>query len=236
MSGASGGGWKRAILLGSLAVVPDFARRLRAETRGMARAHSARSTAWRHVPNALSLTRIVCAPVLVLMALAGEQSIYTWVLVPALLTDAADGWIARGLGLQSRLGARLDSLGDSLIWCAGLAGLLAFHRDVLAANRWLIGAVVAAWMLENVLAWLRYRRLSSFHTVLSKGAGVLLSVYIGVLFLFGHWGWLLWLAATISLLASAEEIWLLALLPEWRADVKGAWWLRRESAPAQPES
>ena len=202
----------------------------------MATAHPARSTVWRHVPNALSVTRIVCAPVLVLMAVTGEQSIYTWVLIPALLTDAADGWIARGLGLQSRLGARLDSLGDSLIWCAGLAGLLAFQRDVLAANRWLIGAVVAAWMLENVLAWLRYRRLSSFHTVLSKCAGVLLSVYIGVLFLFGHWSWLLWLATTVSLLASAEEIWLLALLPEWRADVNGVWWLRRESKPADPRT
>ena len=195
----------------------------------MAIAHPAKSTAWRHVPNALSLVRIVCAPILVLMALAGEQSIYTWMLVPALLTDAADGWIARSLGLQSKLGARLDSLGDSLIWCAGLAGLLAFQRDVLAANRWLIGAVVAAWMLENALAWLRYRRLSSFHTVLSKIAGVLLSLYIGVLFLFGHWGWLLWLAAAAALLASAEEVWLLALLPQWRADVKGVWWLQRES-------
>jgi phosphatidylglycerophosphate synthase len=59
------------------------------------------------------------------MAAAGEQSIYTWVLVPALLTDAADGCIARSFGLQSRLGARLDSLGDSLVWCAALAGLLA---------------------------------------------------------------------------------------------------------------
>jgi len=185
-----------------------------------------RHAVWRHAPNALSLARIVCAPVLVLMAVAGEQSIYTWVLVPALLTDAADGWIARRFGLQSRLGARLDSLGDSLVWCAALAGLVAFQRDVLAAHRWLFGAVVAVWMLENLLAWLRYRRLSSFHTVLSKIAGVLLSLYIGILFLFGHWNWLLWLAATASLLASAEELWLLAWLPQWRADVKGVWWVR----------
>ena len=81
-------------------------------------------------------------------------------------------------------------------------------------------------MLENVLAWWRYRRLSSFHTVASKIAGVLLSTYIGALFLFGHSNPLLWLAATASLLASAEELWLLALLPQWRADVRGIWWLR----------
>ena len=186
----------------------------------------ARSVVWRHAPNALSLARIACAPVLVAMAVAGEQSLYTWVLVPALLTDAADGWIARSFGLQSRLGARLDSLGDSLLWWAGLAGLIAFQREVVAAHRWLFGAVAAAWMLENLLAWRRYRRLSSFHTVLSKIAGVLLSFYVGALFLFGHWNWLLWLVATASLVASAEELWLLALLPQWRADVKGVWWLR----------
>ena len=193
----------------------------------MSIAYPSHPGAWRHVPNVLSLTRIACAPILVLLAVVDEQPVYTWVLVPALLTDALDGWIARACGLQSRLGARLDSLGDSLIWCAGLVGLVAFQRDVLAANRWLFGAVVAAWLCENVLAWLRYGRLSSFHTVLSKIAGVLLSVYIGVLFLFGHWDALLWTAATVSLMASAEEAWLLALLPEWRADVKGVWWLRR---------
>jgi len=234
MSGASGRGGKRAILLGPLAVVPDFARHFPVETLRMASPNPAPPAVWRHVPNALSLARIVCAPVLVLMAAAGEQSIYTWVLVPALLTDAADGWIARSCGVQSRLGARLDSLGDLLVWCAVLAGLFAFQRDVLAAHRWLFGAVVAAWMLENVLAWRRYRRLSSFHTVLSKGAGVLLSVYVGALFLFGHWDWLLWLAASASLLASAEELWLLALLPQWRADVKGVWWLRPARIPRRP--
>ncbi len=189
---------------------------------------------WRHVPNALSLARIACAPVLMLLAAAGERVIYTWVLVPALLTDAADGWIARSFGLQSRLGARLDSLGDSLLWWAGLAGLFAFQHEVLAAHRWLFGAVVAAWTLENVLAWRRYRRLSSFHTLLSKIAGVLLSCYVGVLFLFGHWQWLLWSAAATSLLASAEELWLLALLPQWRADVKGVWWIRPLRLPRRP--
>jgi cardiolipin synthase (CMP-forming) len=193
-------------------------------------AYPVRASAWRQVPNALSLTRIVCAPVLVLLAVVDQQPLYTWMLVPALLTDAVDGWIARAWGLQSRLGARLDSLGDSLIWCGGLAGLVAFQRDVLAAHRWLIGAVVAGWLCENALAWLRYGWLSSFHTVLSKIAGVLLSVYIGVLFLLGHWDALLWLAATASLLATVEELWLLALLPQWRADVKGVWWLRRANS------
>lgn len=186
-----------------------------------------RARRWRHVPNALSVVRIACAPALLLLAFAGEQAAYTWVLVPALLTDAVDGWIARAFGVQSRLGARLDSLGDSLLWGAALAGLVAFQRDVLIEYRWLVGAAVAAWVIENLLAWWRYGRLSSFHTRLSKLAGVLLGFCIAVLFVFGLQPWLLWLAALTSLCASLEEMWLLALLPQWRADVPGvAWWLR----------
>jgi cardiolipin synthase (CMP-forming) len=184
--------------------------------------------AWRHVPNALSVVRIACAPVLLLLVLAGQERAFAWVLVPALLTDAFDGWIARGFHLESRAGARLDSIGDSLIWYAALAGIVGFHGDVLASHRVFVGTIVAMWLLESALAWRRYRRLSSFHTYASKAAGVLLSVYTGVLFIWGHQPWLLYLAGTCSILANVEEIVLLKLLPQWRTDVGGAWWVWRD--------
>lgn len=193
----------------------------------MASAVTRPASAWRHVPNVLSALRIACAPLLLLLAAAGEQAAYTWVLVPALLTDAVDGWIARAFAVQSQLGARLDSLGDSLLWCGGVAGLVVFQRDLLADHAWLVGAALTAWLLELVLAWLRYGRLSSFHTRLSKLAGVLLGVCIGVTFVFGPRDWLLQVAALASLCASSEELWLLALLPRWQADVPGVWWLLR---------
>ena len=187
----------------------------------------ARFRLWRHLPNVLSGMRIVCAPLMLLCAILGYERVFTWLLVPALLSDALDGWLARGLGVQTKLGARLDSLGDSLVWYAGLAGLVAFQRGVLTAHATLFGAVIVCWILESVLAWLRYRRLSSFHTRLSKLAGVLLSVYIVTLFLWGHLQPLLVLAAAASVVASLEEMVLLALLPKWRSDVPGVWWLRR---------
>lgn len=193
----------------------------------MASAIAGSASRWRHVPNALSAARIACAPVLLLLALAGEQSAYTWVLVPALLTDAVDGWIARAFDVRTPLGARLDSLGDTLLWTAGLVGLLAFQREVLLEYRWLVGVAVAAWLLQNLFACLRYGRLSSFHTRLSKAAGVLLGLCIAVLFVFGLQPWLLWLAVLTSICASAEELWLLVLLPQWRADVPGIAWLLR---------
>lgn len=183
---------------------------------------------WRHVPNALSVLRIACAPALLVLAWLGAERAFTWVLVPALLTDAVDGWIARGLHLESRLGARLDSIGDSLLWYSALAGVVLLKPDVIAAYAVPIGLAVALWVVESVLAWRRYGRLSSFHTYLSKTAGVLSSIYVGVLFLWGDVSWLLWLALAVTLLASLEEIVLLRLCPQWRTDVRGAWWVWRE--------
>ena len=182
----------------------------------------------RHVPNAISMARIAAAPVLFGLALAGRERAFAALLVAALLTDMVDGWIARTFGLESKRGAQLDSIGDSLLLFATIAGIWTFHRDVMTGNAALCGTMIALWALENVAALLRYRRLSSFHTYCSKAAGYLLGIYVGVLFLFGHHGWLLYLAATLSIAGSLEEFALLAVLREWRADVRGLWWVLAE--------
>ena len=190
------------------------------------------------MPNALSAARIACAPVLFGLALTGHAQAFTWILIPALLTDAVDGWMARGLHLESRLGAKLDSIGDSLLWLAALSGVVLLQGDVVRDNAVLIGAVVAFWVLESTLALVRYRRLSSFHTYASKVAGVLLSIWVGTLFVVGQQAWLLHLAAAVSIAASAEEIALIRLCPRWRTDVKGVWWVwrtrRRAGSRASP--
>jgi len=182
----------------------------------------------RHVPNAISTARIAAVPVLLYLALAGRQAPFTWVLVPALLSDIADGWLARAYRLESKRGAQLDSIADTLLLFVSIFGIWTFHREVLTGNAWLCAAVVACWALENAAALLRYRRLSSFHTYLSKVAGYLLGIYVGVLFVFGHVPWLLHLAAGLSIVGNLEEFALLAVLREWRADVRGLWWVLDE--------
>lgn len=188
----------------------------------------------RHLPNALSSARIAAAPVLVVLAAHGALGPFTWVLVVALLSDIADGLIARAFGLQSKLGALLDSIGDTLLLFASIYGMWVFHRHILEAH-WVAGAlVVGAWVTENIVALVRYGRLSSFHTYVSKVAGYLLGIFIGVLFVFGFQPWLLYLAVAVSVLGNLEELVLLALLPEWRADVRGVWWVtgaRGEETP-----
>lgn len=188
----------------------------------------------RHVPNAISAARIAAVPVLLALAVTGREFAFTWVLVPALLTDIVDGWLARTFDLQSTLGALLDSVADTLLLFAAIYGIWVFHPDVMTSNAVLCGTVIGLWVLENVVALLCYGRLSSFHTYVSKTAGYLLGIYIGVLFVFGHYPWLLKTAAGLSIAGSLEEFALLALLKEWRADVRGLWWMLEERRNGRP--
>ena len=182
----------------------------------------------RHVPNALSIARILASPVLVVLAAAGNETAFTWVLVPALLSDIADGLIARIFRLQSKLGALLDSIGDVLLLFTSLYGVWVFHPGIVADQRTAGVLLIGAWAVQAVAALLRYGRLSSFHTLLSKVAGYLLGIFVGVLFVFGFQPWLLYLAVGVSVVGNLEELVLLALLPQWRPDVRGVWWLLRE--------
>jgi CDP-diacylglycerol--glycerol-3-phosphate 3-phosphatidyltransferase len=183
---------------------------------------------WRHLPNALSIARILASPVLVALAAAGNETAFTWVLVPALLSDIADGLVARIFRLQSKLGALLDSIGDVLLLFTSLYGVWVFHPGIVADHRMAGVLLIGAWAIQVVAALLRYGRLSSFHTLLSKVAGYLLGIFVGVLFVFGFQPWLLYLAVAVSVVGNLEELVLLALLPKWRPDVRGLWWLLRE--------
>jgi CDP-diacylglycerol--glycerol-3-phosphate 3-phosphatidyltransferase len=180
------------------------------------------------VPNVLSGARALAVPVLLVLAFEEQRTAFTWVLIPALLSDILDGWIARAFALESRLGAALDSVADSLMLFVSVYGVWVFHPEVIREHAWLCGIAVGLWVLEDLLALARYGRLSSFHTYLSKVVANLLGLFIGWLFLFGFEPWMLYLAAGASIVASLEELALLRVLPEWRADVRGLWWVLRE--------
>ena len=64
----------------------------------------------KHLPNILSASRIALCPPLLL---ADAMTVPFWVLyVIAGTTDMLDGFLARRWGVESKFGARLDSLAD----------------------------------------------------------------------------------------------------------------------------
>jgi CDP-diacylglycerol--glycerol-3-phosphate 3-phosphatidyltransferase len=187
----------------------------------------------RHVPNVISALRLLAVPVLVLLAWRHAETAFAWVLVAALVSDIADGLIARVFAFTSKLGALLDSTADALLLFTAGYGALVFYPG-LVREHWRAAALLFGfWLLEAAVALMRYGRLSSFHTYLSRAAGYAMGIFIGVLFLFGFHSWLLYFAVGSSVTGNIEELWLLSRLPAWEPDVKGAWWVRRRRGVAR---
>jgi CDP-diacylglycerol---glycerol-3-phosphate 3-phosphatidyltransferase len=78
--------------------------------------------------NALTVVRLLAAPILVIMVLHRPTSWLTWVVWTALAgTDGIDGWLARRHG-TTRSGAFLDPLADKFLVLGAMFALVSDHR------------------------------------------------------------------------------------------------------------
>lgn len=82
----------------------------------------------KHIPNILTLFRIVCIPALVYFIILGNDSILNWVLAFVILivtglSDVLDGKIARKYNVVTNLGKVLDPIADKLLQYATLVCL-----------------------------------------------------------------------------------------------------------------
>lgn len=79
-------------------------------------------------PNSLTLTSIFCGIVSINLALTGDTAndmmLAAWLLVVAMVCDAADGRVARMTKAESALGVQLDSLADMVSFGVAPAMLL----------------------------------------------------------------------------------------------------------------
>jgi CDP-diacylglycerol--glycerol-3-phosphate 3-phosphatidyltransferase len=85
----------------------------------------------RHVPNLISILRILLVPVMVLLLLRPSRSgavLAALTFFLACWSDFFDGYLARRYGLTSRLGKLLDPLADKLLVMAALVMLCAMPR------------------------------------------------------------------------------------------------------------
>lgn len=179
------------------------------------------SRVWRNVPNAISIARLGATSVLLAAVVLRRVELFTWLLLGCLLSDIADGLIARGFHLTSKLGATLDSVADLLTWSIGLAGVLVFQRPFVAGHSGELLMVVVLYVVEILASLWRYGKLSSFHTLMARVAAYAAGIFVMSLFLWGYVGWLFQAAVCVYVVALVEEMVMIALLPEWRPDAGG---------------
>jgi len=100
------------------------------------------------LPNLLTCARLALTPFIVFKLMANDCTRAFWLILLAGSTDAADGYIARRIGQETRVGAYLDPIADkflmtALYLCFGIAGL---------APWWLVSLVIGRDVMILTLA------------------------------------------------------------------------------------
>ena len=162
----------------------------------------------KRIPDLLSMSRIVlCLPLL----LVDAMTVPFWVLyLIAGLTDMLDGFLARRWGVESKFGARLDSLADFVFVLT--VGYKFFPLLKLPATLWMmIGLIALVKMVNAICSYMVRHRIEYLHTKANKLTGLLL--FIGMMAIGqSYFVSVAWAIACIALFAALQEGLLMRLL------------------------
>ncbi len=134
-----------------------------------------------NLPNSISLVRIVLAPLLGVFGWLNAGSAFIALFVLLMFSDALDGFIARRTGQITEIGARLDSIGDTSTYLWTALGFWLLRPEIVERESVFIAMVLFFYLLPGIAALLKFRRLVSYHTVLTKVTAILMAVGIFLL-------------------------------------------------------
>lgn len=151
------------------------------------------------LPNLLTLSRIVAVPVLVALMWTPDATLWAvafGLYVVVGLTDYLDGYLARRMGIVSKLGAFLDPIADKFMVAAVLMMLVAVQLidgvHVIAAIVILLRELLVSGLREYLAGSqvsVPVSRLAKWKTTFQMIAqgGLILAVAVP------DWPWMLWL-------------------------------------------
>src|SRR5258708_11757370 len=91
----------------------------------------------KHLPNILSLARILVAPYLFVLLWRREYGLALVVMFLTGISDGLDGFLARRLNAHSKVGAMLDPIGDKVL-LSGSFLILGLDRAIPGWLMWLV--------------------------------------------------------------------------------------------------
>lgn len=175
-----------------------------------------------------SFYRIAAAPFLLIILWLDEREVFTSFLLVSYCTDMIDGFLARKLKITSARGSQLDSFGDQITFVVGIIGLLIYEFDFMKEHSFYIILVFVPYIFQMIIAFIKYRKATAFHTYLAKLSAITQAVFILWLLFFEPIYWLFYVMIVLGLLETIEEIVLIFIYDNWVAGVKGIYWALRD--------
>lgn len=181
-----------------------------------------------YLPNALTLSRIALAPLLILALKDHGYALALVIFLAAGVTDAADGYLAKRLNVISRLGAILDPAADKILLISAfvmltLLGHIPFWLmlSVVFRDLLIVGGYLAYTSLIGAVQ-MQPSPVSKLNTVVQIGlVALILAQQAGVLSLPGPIELMVYMVLVTTVASGAHYVWL--------------WGIQREVKPAPAE-
>ena len=171
------------------------------------------------IPNALCLFRILAAPVLVVLAASDRRPEVVVLFLAMTASDWIDGKIARLFDQRSKIGPRLDSVADAVMYGALLVAVVLLDGDRLRAEWPWVSLPVVVYLIGGAASLTKFGLWPNHHTRMAKISWGLMLV--GAVAFLEEWSiWWLRVALVGATLASLQSLLITRILPGWRADVR----------------
>lgn len=172
------------------------------------------------IPNILSLSRLLFFPVLLILLFDKNEKYFVILFTVSLATDILDGFIARRFNMQTKIGARLDSLADNGVYIAAVLGVFIFKYSDFQAYLHSFILFLALFLLTLIFSLIKFGKLPSLHLYSFKIAGYLQGSFFLLLFLFGFFPSYYYIMVTWSYFAFIEHLTVQVILTEMQNDQK----------------
>lgn len=169
------------------------------------------------IPNSLSVIRIFLSLSLILVF--SNKKIFILVYLLAGLTDILDGWIARKYNAETKMGARLDSVADLAFYLILTGLFLIDFKSLVLKYLVFIGIIIFIRLLNVMISWVRFKKVSFLHTITNKITGVMVfcvPVFLGLNVMFFGF-----ITLMVAVIAAMEECLILLTAKDLDLNRKG---------------
>lgn len=180
------------------------------------------------IPNLISFYRLLVFPLILYFIISGKEALYAIFVVINLISDAADGYIARKFNMETEIGAKLDSFADNLTYILVFIGIIVFKREEFAPYTISLFIFFGSLLLTVIFSLIKFRKFPSLHLYTTKIGGYVQGAFFVCLFTLGFIKPFYYLIVCWGIIGAIESISIQLIMPQMRSNVKGLYWVLKE--------
>jgi len=212
-----------------------------------------KSTMTKHIPNILSVSRIPLALSLFFVTRTPVWFIIIYALCG--LTDLLDGYIARRFRLQSDIGAKLDTIGDTTLIIVIASSILVFPWIMSNYMPWIryaitenlgrilifVAIIIFVKLLNVVYIKIKFKEFNSVHTIFNKLIAVPIFIAVPVCVAMQRIpNFLIEIICVMMIAAFLEETFIVIRMKEFKVNTKSVFTIKdaavhEQCPPEQPD-